>query len=101
MEYNDDYDDGEFVWNLEKAKLNPEKHEGVTFFDAKTIWDRPTRSRPDRRHYNEDRFITVGFMPSGVLLVVARSYVDDKIRIISARKATPKEAREFHGRNRD
>lgn len=41
---------------------------------------------------NEQRFITIGLSARGRVLFVAHAEVDDRVRIISARRATRREA---------
>jgi uncharacterized DUF497 family protein len=87
----------DFEWDPKKAKINIRKH-NITFERAGTIFRDPQAiSIVDQEHSeNEDRWITIGFDSSGVLLVVIHTfnYVSQevcKIRIISARKATKSE----------
>lgn len=44
----------------------------------------------------EDRFITIGPVRSGLVLVVWTETVDEVTRLISARRATPGEKRMYH-----
>ncbi|MGH8611383.1 MAG: BrnT family toxin [Gammaproteobacteria bacterium] len=43
----------------------------------------------------EDRFIGLGIDPLGRLLVVVYTFRGEKIRVISARRATPSERRTY------
>jgi len=61
-------------------------------------WARLARLRHDPDHSDsEDRFILLGLSSALRLLIVCHSYrkKDDTVRIISARKATRKEQRQF------
>ena len=84
----------EFEWDPEKAELNVEKH-GVSFGHAATIFGDPlslTFFDPDHSE-DEDRFVTIGMSAGEVLLIVSHTDRDDRIRVISARKATRRERR--------
>jgi uncharacterized DUF497 family protein len=52
----------------------------------------------DRHGGAEERFVTVGVV-EGRLLVVVYTLRDECIRIISARKAEPRERRRYHNEN--
>ena len=49
----------------------------------------------DREDYGEDRFVIIG-MTEGRLLTVVYTLRADKARIISARRAEPRERRRYH-----
>lgn len=87
-----------FRWDPKKNALNQEKH-GVSFEEAKSVfYDENARLIDDPDHSEEeDRFILLGFSSSLRLLVVCHCYRDKEsvIRIISARKATKSEARNY------
>jgi uncharacterized DUF497 family protein len=86
-----------------KAASNRTKH-GIDFREALAVFGDPLAATDyDRTVGGEDRWITVGSM-TGVLLVVvhtSRSDMDDDgnpvevIRMISARKALPRERRKY------
>jgi len=84
-----------FEWDEVKAGTNLKKH-GVSFDEAKTVFsDERARLIPDPDHSEEeDRFILLGYSAGLKLLVVCHCCrVEGRtIRIISARKATRKEA---------
>ncbi|MEA5554386.1 BrnT family toxin [Anabaena cylindrica UHCC 0172] len=86
----------EFEWNPNKAELNFEKH-GVSFQEAATTFNDPLSvTFPDPDHsIGESRYVIIGISRFGQILVVAHTDRGDKIRIISARKATRKE-RKFY-----
>lgn len=92
-----------FEWDSLKAKENLRKHR-ISFERAATIFHDPhARSIFDTEHSeDEDRWVTLGMDSSGNLLVVIHTFhaVDDsarRIRIISARKATRQETRQYEG----
>ena len=91
----------EFEWDPAKAASNLRKH-GIGFELASTVFrDRFMRSIPDEDHDgSEERWITMGCVPDGRLLVVSHTFLEtvgDKtsVRIISARRATRNERRQY------
>jgi uncharacterized protein len=85
-----------FEWDENKALTNRAKH-GVTFEEAATVFGDPlslTISDPAHSQ-TEDRFIILGTSHNGKLLVVVHTERDDSIRIISARRATRKERKNY------
>jgi uncharacterized protein len=87
-----------FRWDIKKADGNRGKH-GISFEEAKTVFEDPNaRMIFDPEHSEtEDRFILLGISGALRLLVVSHCYSenDNVIRIISARKATPKEQKQY------
>lgn len=85
-----------FEWDETKNKLNRSKH-GIWFEEAQNVFDdSASRVFLDLTHSDEeDRFVIVGMSSVARLLVVVHCYreSDSVIRIISARKATKKEAK--------
>lgn len=90
--------DAEFEWDSEKESVNRLKH-GMSFGLARRVFLDPNRvtRRDDRHDYGEDRFITTGDI-DGRLVVVVFTVRGEVIRIISARRANPRERRR-HGRD--
>ena len=91
-----------FVWDERKDRSNQRRH-GISFDEAKTVFfDENAIQYSDPDHSDaEDRFIMVGLSDKLKTLVVCHCYREDgdKIRIISARKATKKERRAYSGAN--
>lgn len=90
-----------FEWDEQKAKSNVLKH-SVDFFEASTVFldeDSLLISDPDHS-IGEERFLILGLSKKGNLLVVSHCYKQKEniIRIISARKANKKEARDYYFR---
>lgn len=89
----------EFEWDDEKARRNREKH-GVSFDEARRVFEDMDRLEAidDRMDYGEDRIIAIGSDGASVLTVV---YVlrAERIRIISARKASREERDEYQASN--
>lgn len=85
-----------FEWNGRKAQLNKRRH-GITFEEASTIFgDALSLTIPDPAHsIGEERFITIGTSIKGRLIVVVHTDRYDIIRIISARKATKNEKKQY------
>jgi uncharacterized DUF497 family protein len=83
-----------FDWDPRKAASNIVDHDGVTFEEAREVFDGDPLTRVDARHA-ELRFQSIGPSATRVLLVVWTERDGDVIRIISARKATPAEKRAY------
>ena len=87
-----------FEWDPEKARINARKH-GIEFDDAKLVWSDPLhRVRPDRHATGEARWEAIGLVRGVVVLIVvhtARGSTGAIIRIISARRATRNERRQY------
>ena len=95
-----------FDWDPNKAKENRNKH-GIVFEQASTIFLDPRMIAVfDTEHSeHEDRWATIGIDSNGILLVVVHTFqqldVDCcRIRIISARKATRKESKQYREKNK-
>ena len=86
----------QFEWDASKAQRNAREHK-VTFEEAAEVFaDANALSQFDTEHSNgEDRWITLGLDQAGRLLVVAHTYDEGVIRIISARRATKNERRQY------
>jgi uncharacterized protein len=85
-----------FEWDPRKARANLRKH-GVDFADAATVFDDPLAFTISDEEAGERRFVTIGADAAGSLLVVVYAWRDGRIRIISARGATPRERRRYQG----
>jgi uncharacterized DUF497 family protein len=86
----------EYDWDKRKAARNLSKH-GVAFEEAVTVFDDPLFvifEDPDHSG-RENRYIIVGESNRQRLLVVAYTERLERIRIISARKATPAERKTY------
>ncbi|MFI5182004.1 MAG: BrnT family toxin [Thermoanaerobaculia bacterium] len=81
-----------FEWDPRKAVSNLRKH-AVGFPEAATIFlDALAWTFPDPDHSEtESRFITIGLSSWRRIIVVAHAERGDRVRIISARKATRRE----------
>ena len=86
-----------FEWDDRKAAANEKKH-GVSFEEAKSVFvDERAKLIDDPGHSEaEDRFVILGLSSAIRLLLVCHCYREGNvIRIISARKATAKESRNY------
>lgn len=85
----------EFEWDDEKARGNAAKH-GISFDEATAVFRDPHALEliDSRFDYGEERYITIGLSARGVL-TVANTSRGERIRLISARKATKEEARAY------
>lgn len=87
----------EFEWDPGKAAINFKKH-GISFPEALSVFSDPlelTISDPDHS-LDEYRFLSMGESSKGRLLIV--SYTErenDRIRVISSRKATRLEKKQY------
>ena len=85
-----------YEWDPAKAAANVKKHHvsfeeaASVFLDASalTFWD------PDHSA-EEDREITIGRSAQHLILFVAHAAREDRVRIISARRATSRERRQY------
>lgn len=86
----------EFEWNEAKAEANLRAH-GVSFDLAETVFkDAFAVERvDDRKHYGEERFVIIGMAEGHVVLFVAYTEREERIRIISARRATQHEQDDY------
>jgi hypothetical protein len=81
---------------IPKRQRNLRKH-GVSFEEAATVFLDPLAiTFPDPDHSDEeDREITIGLATKHRVVFVSHSQRGDRTRIISARKATQKERRQY------
>ena len=93
-----------FEWNREKARANRTKH-GVSFEEAATVFQDPQMvSVYNGEHSDsEDRWATPGIAAIGRVLVVCHTFREASggsatVRVISSRKATRQEARQYNTR---
>lgn len=83
-----------FQWDPVKASTNQTRH-GKSCEDVLSAFADPLSiTYPDpKRSSDEDRFLLIGLSVQDQVLVVSHVFRADCVRIISARKATPKERR--------
>jgi uncharacterized protein len=82
------------------AEANFRAH-GVSFELAQTVFRDPfaIERLDDREDYGEQRFVIIGMAEGHVVLFVAYAEREDRIRIISARRATQHEEDDYFRQN--
>jgi uncharacterized protein len=92
-----------FEWDPYKAEQNLRKH-NVSFEQAAEVFLDPLAvSIYDEGHsLDEDRWITIGKDHTNLVLVVSHTFHEEnidnfRIRLISSRKATKKENKQYEG----
>jgi len=90
----------EFTWDEKKNRANRQKH-GIRFETAMLVFDDPYHlTSQDREVEGEPRWQTIG-MVNGIHMILVAHTVDEDdglVRILSARKATPRE-RNIYGQS--
>jgi hypothetical protein len=88
-----------FEWDPWKAATNLAKH-GVSFEEAATVFGDPLgRIASDPRHsMEEERFVLLGLSRGRRFLAVMFAERGEAVRLISARRATLRERREYEER---
>ena len=102
IEYSLELEDGSgelaFEWDSEKAAANQAKH-GIRFEEAVTIFQDEVLTDADDAEAGEYRDRSYGRLHDGagraITICVVHTDREDRIRIISARKATPHERKQF------
>ena len=85
-----------FEWDLAKAESNIRKH-GVSFEEATSVFGDPLAVTFCDPYHSlaEERVISIGLSYRRRLLVVAHTSRANRLRIITARRATPRERRGY------
>lgn len=87
-----------FEWDEAKNEINKKKH-NISFEEAQTVFSDDNALMIDDPDHSEqeDRFILLGISNRSNLLVVCHCYrqSDTVIRLISARKATKNESKQY------
>ena len=82
-------------WDPAKARLNARKH-GVHFADAVAVLeDERALTTRDPFSHEDQRWVTLGLDALGRVLVVVYTWRGERVRVISARKATARERRRY------
>ena len=85
-----------YEWHAAKAKANLQKH-SVSFDEAATVFLDPLAlTFPDPYHSGgEEREITIGYTAEHLVVFVSHCQRGNRVRMISARKATRRERRQY------
>ena len=84
-----------FQFDPTKAKSNLKKHK-VSFADAEGVFYDPLAIHSeDPYSAGEERWIAVGMGSASEILVVVYTFRGDEIRLISVRRATRREMKEY------
>ncbi len=85
-----------FEWDEKKAQINLKKHK-VSFDEAQTVFvDYLSVIKPDAEHSDfEERMLIMGMTYKSRVVVVSYAEHGDKIRLISTRKATRNERKQY------
>jgi len=89
----------EFEWDPNKAANNFSKH-GVRFAEAATVFEDEAALTMSDDEPDEERFVALGIGSMGRILVVVYTTRGDRIRIVSARKATRQERSQYESKHR-
>lgn len=84
----------DFEWDPDNPEANRRKH-GVDFADAVGVFDDPFGLTQEDPHPSEERFVTVGRDLLDQVVLVSWLWRSENLRLISARKATPGERRQY------
>ena len=83
-------------WDSKKAISNLKKRR-INFTDSVTVLEDENAITINEDYHDEERFITIGMDSFNRILVVVYTWRENRIRIISARKATTKEINQYKG----
>jgi uncharacterized DUF497 family protein len=77
-----------YEWHWQKERENLQKH-GLSLAEGVSALEDPNAEFwiDDRYDYGEERIITLGVAPQGILYVVTTEIAENLTRIISVRKA--------------
>ena len=92
--------DDDFEWDDTKDFDNQDAHDGLTFEEARLIWEENVYVLKDRRQYPETRWLAFGYLDQTMLIVVFTKRGQRK-RIISAREADAHEEAKYGPRIRN
>jgi uncharacterized DUF497 family protein len=88
-----------FEWDETKAVTNIKKHKISFELAVRAFADPFALTKPDRFENGEQRWQTIGVVDGFLILLVAHTVRDEEdqeiVRIISARRAEPKERKEY------
>lgn len=97
-----------FSWWDDKNRFNQKKHDGISFEEAVQVFRDSLRlTRQDRHEDGEERWQTIGVVYGVTMLLVAHTILDEEeggepfehIHLISARRATRRERKQYETEN--
>jgi uncharacterized protein len=86
----------DFEYDPKKSELNKIKH-GIDFGEAKAIWLDENAFQVDTAPGDEERFLVIGNI-GGILWTAVITFRDERIRIISVRRARSQEVKQYDNR---
>jgi len=86
----------EFEFDKQKSQSNKKKH-GIDFIEAQAIWKDESRLELPAKTEDEPRFLTTG-MIAGKMWSAVTTIREEKIRIISVRRARQEEVDLYEGK---
>ncbi len=84
----------DYQWDDNKAEANLKKHK-IDFADAVTVFNDDLAITIADDYPAEERFATIGIDAIGRIVTVIYTWRGESVRLISARKATKAERREY------
>jgi uncharacterized DUF497 family protein len=90
----------EIEWDSKKTISNLRKH-GVHFADSVAVLEDERAITISEDYPDEERFITIGMDSFRRILVVVYTRRENRFRIISARKATSNEKKQYKGESNE
>lgn len=85
----------EFEYDIQKSKLNKEKH-GIDFIEAQALWTDTDRIEIPARTLNEERYLLIGKI-SDKFWSAIYTYRNEKVRLISVRRSRKEEVEIYEG----
>jgi uncharacterized DUF497 family protein len=83
------------TWDPNTAEINFKKH-GIRFSEPEmALYDSFSMTLEEHIVANEQRYVTIGTDAVGRIVAVVYSYRSDTIRLISARKETRRERKQY------
>jgi len=83
-----------YEWDPKKSAANLRKH-GIRFAEAVIVFQDERALTIEDQHSEEERFMREGMDAKGRILVVVYTWREERVRIISARQATPREREKY------
>jgi uncharacterized DUF497 family protein len=87
----------EFEFDANKSSSNLSKH-AIDFIFAQSLWDDDSRLEIPALNFDEPRYRVPGLIGGKLWSAIITTYREDKIRIISVRRARRNEEELYHDR---